>query len=373
MKRIQYDAVKADLQKKITLIVGPRQAGKTWLSKSIGQTIESTVYLNYDQAAHRKIIKNQSWLPTTQLLILDELHKLPDWKNYIKGLYDTKPENMKIIVTGSARLDIMNHLGDALAGRYYKHRLLPFSLAELKQLNTPSNIETLITRSGFPEPLFAQNDLEAERWRLQYVDSILTTDVFDIEIVKNLKALHLVFDLLRQRAGSPISYQSIAEDVNVSLNTVKKYIQILEALYIIFRITPYSKNIARSLLKEPKIYFFDTALVRGDNGAKLENLVAVSLLKHSCALEDYQAKPYSLHYLRTKDGKEVDFALALNKEITEMIEVKFSNDKLSPSLLYFHKKYQIPAVQLVQHLQTEQIKQNCKILNAQTYLENLYL
>jgi predicted AAA+ superfamily ATPase len=86
--------------------------------------------------------------------------------------------------------------------------------------------------------------------------------------------------LLRTKVGSPISYQAIAEDVAISPSTVKKYIDILEALYIVFRVTPFAKNIARSLLKKPKIYFFDTSLVKADAGVQFEYLVAVCLLKH---------------------------------------------------------------------------------------------
>src|SRR3972149_7285826 len=108
MKRFQKQAILDDLQKKMVLIVGPRQAGKTWLAKDIALSFKNSVYLNYDQILDREIINAQSWLPTTDLLILDELHKMEGWKNYFKGVYDTKPELMRILVTGSARLDIYN-------------------------------------------------------------------------------------------------------------------------------------------------------------------------------------------------------------------------------------------------------------------------
>ena len=118
----------------------------------------------------------------------------------------------------------------------------------------------------------------------------MSTDVFEIEVIKNLKSLQLVFDLLRERVGSPVSYKSIADDVAISPTTVKKYIQILESLYIIFIVTPFSNNIARSLLKEPKIYIFDNCLVTASAGARLENLVANGLLKSIYARNDYLAQ-----------------------------------------------------------------------------------
>ena len=128
MIRAQKNIILNDLEKKIVLLVGPRQSGKTWLAKDIAKSFKNSLYLNYDQIKDRKIIHDQSWLDNTDLLIFDELHKMDDWKNYIKGVFDTQPESMSILVTGSARLDIYDHVGDSLAGRYFRHRLLPLSL-----------------------------------------------------------------------------------------------------------------------------------------------------------------------------------------------------------------------------------------------------
>ena len=373
MERIQKKMILKDLEKKMVLIVGPRQAGKTWLAKAIAKEFSNSMYLNYDQSLDREIIEAQSWLQTTDLLILDELHKMDNWKNYLKGVYDTKPDSMKILVTGSARLDVYDQLGDSLAGRYFRHRLMPLSLAELAQLEKPIKIDRLLERGGFPEPYLVENIVEANRWRLQYINSMLSTDIFEIDKIYNTKAMRLVFDLLRSRVGTPISYQSLAEDVAVSPTTIKKYIQVLEALFIVFRVTPYSKNIARSLLKEPKLYFFDTGLVQGDEGAKLENLVAISLLKHVYALTDYQAKEYTLHYLRTKDGLEVDFALAYKEKIESIIEVKLSDDVPSRALNIFYEKYKYPAIQVVKLLRHEYEKNGIKILNVEKFLAGLFL
>lgn len=371
MLRIQKPYILKDLEKKLVFLVGPRQVGKTWLAKNIATEFNNSIYLNYDKVSDRKIMHAESWLESTELLILDELHKMENWKNYIKGVYDTKPDTLRILVTGSSRLDIFEQMGDSLAGRYYKHRLLPFSLSELRQSGATVDINNLLLFGGFPEPYLSGDTLEAERWRLQYTHSLLSTDVFEFDQVSNLKAMRLIFELLRARVGSPVSYQSLSEDVAVSPTTVKKYIQILEALYIIFRVTPYSKNIARSLIKEPKIYFFDTGLVQGGEGAKLENFVAVSLLKHTCAKTDIFAEEYFLHYLRTKDGQEVDFALVKDDIVTQMIEVKLSDKELSRPLKAFHEKYQYPAIQLVKNLSNEYKNGEISILNAQKFLSQL--
>lgn len=373
MERAQKNAILRDLEKKMVLIAGPRQAGKTTLAKSIAKEFPSSVYLNYDRAEDRKILREEAWLSSANLLIFDEIHKMPKWKNYLKGVYDTKPKNQKILVTGSARLEIFNRVGDSLAGRYFLHHLMPLSPAECEKMGVKYTINRFLERGGFPEPFLAENLIDANRWRLQYVDSLLRTDVLDFENIQNINAIRLVFELLREKVGSPVSYTSLAEDAAISPNTVKKYIQILEALYIVFRITPFSNNIARSLLKEPKIYFFDTGLVKGDEGAIFENFMATCLLKHVLAKVDYQAEEYVLHYLRTKEKHEVDFALVRQKRVETLIEVKLSNHSINPALLYFHEKYHHPALQIVKELKHERKEKDIQILRADSFLKSLYL
>ncbi len=373
MERYQKKAILADLHKKMVLLAGPRQAGKTTLAKSIATEFSSSLYLNFDSATDRKIVHETSWLPSTELLIFDEIHKMKDWKNYLKGVFDTKSPHQKILVTGSARLEVFNQVGDSLAGRYFLHRLMPLSPAECAKVGVDYPLERFLERGGFPEPFLSDTLVDANRWRLQYTDSLLREDVLNFEEIHNLKAIRLVFELLREKVCSPISYSSIAEDVAISPSTVKKYIQILEALFVIFRVTPYSRNIARSLLKEPKIYFFDTGLVKGDEGARIENMVAGSLLKHVYGKIDYLAENYALHYLQTKDRQEVDFVLVQDDVIKEMIEVKKSDASLSKGIDYFHKKYSYSACQIVKDLKHEKVTEGVPILRMDRYLKNLFL
>lgn len=371
MERAQKNAILRDLHKKMVLLAGPRQAGKTTLAKAIAQNFSTSIYLTYDRLEDRKILQKEEWLPSTELIILDEIHKMPEWKNYLKGIYDTKLPHQKLLITGSARLEIFHQVGDSLAGRYFLHRLLPLSPAECEQVKAPYSIHHFLERGGFPEPFLAENPIDAARWRLQYVDSLLREDVLNFENIQNLNAIRLVFEMLRSKVGSPISYTSIAEDVAIAPNTVKKYIQILEALYIVFRVTPFSQNIARSLLKEPKIYFFDNGLVKGDAGVQFENFVATCLLKHTFFQKDIQAKSYALHYLQTKERQEVDFALVHDLSIEKIIEVKTSDPDIHPGLRYFHEKYQLPAFQIVQDLKRERKIGEIQIVSAINFLKAL--
>ena len=205
MKRAQQDIIVKDLARKMVFITGPRQVGKTSLALAISDGFEKSLYLNYDNFSHRDIIHKADWIPDTQLLILDELHKMEGWKNYLKGIYDTRPPYQQILVTGSARLDAFRQSGDSLAGRFFRHRLNPLSMSEIPD-STDKDLALLLERGGFPEPFLAESVDDANRWRLQYVDGLIRTDILDFERIHDFRAIQLVFELLRRRVGSPVSY-----------------------------------------------------------------------------------------------------------------------------------------------------------------------
>lgn len=375
MKRVQESAILKDLEKKMVFLCGPRQVGKTWLAKKICDNFKRPIYLNYDRLEDREIINKENWPKNTDLIVLDEIHKKSDWKNYVKGIFDTRDPILRILVTGSSRLEMFRQVGDSLAGRFFRHRMLPLSLTEIARNGEPGvvDLEKIMARGGFPEPLLASDPIDADRWRMQYIDGLIRTDVLDFDRIHDFRAIQLVLEMLRRRVGSPVSCLSIAQDAQISPVTVKKYIDIFEGLYIIFRVTPFSKNIARSLLKEPKIYFHDTGMVIGDEGARFENLVATSLLKHVYGLVDYKAEPWQLQYIRTKDGDEVDFCLTQNNTAELMIETKVRFKDVPSTLVRYNDKYKIPATLLVKDLKREQDLNGVSVRSAQRFLSELYL
>ncbi|OGQ07830.1 MAG: hypothetical protein A3G32_03145 [Deltaproteobacteria bacterium RIFCSPLOWO2_12_FULL_40_28] len=359
-----------DLTKKMVFLTGPRQVGKTWLALDISKDFKKPTYLSFDNPDHRQVLKGREWLPDTDLLVLDEIHKMRGWKNYLKGVYDTKPESLSILVTGSARLETFRQAGDSLAGRFFVHHLMPFCLNELPN-STLEDQQKLIECGGFPEPFLAPNQEEASRWQSLYFDSLMREEIFEFQRIFELKAIRLILERLQRNVGSPVSYQSLAEDVQISPQTVKRYIQILEDLYIIFRVIPYSQNIARSLLKEPKIYFYNTGFVVGDIGAHLENFVAVSLLTHLFEKSDLLGDKTQLANLRTKEKKEVDFCLVVGNKIKELIECKLTDDQLAPSLRYFCNKYHLKGTQLVKTPRIEKQVESIQIRASFHYLKGL--
>ena len=369
MERQIQRAIEDDLKLKMVFISGPRQAGKTWLAKKILAKYPKSRYLNWDNSIDRDVILNQGWSVATDLLVLDEIYKMPQWKGDLKGVWDTRPGGLKLLVTGSARLETFRQSGDSLAGRYFHHRLLPLCPAETARFGVKTDLERYMARGGFPEPFLAAKDADAQRWRRQYLDGLIREDILSFENITQLKAMNLLVELLRERMASPVSYQGLSEDLGVAPNTVRRYIEILEALYIVFRVYPHHRSIARALVQQPKVYFFDAPLVKGDRGAVLENLVALSVYRELCFLEDQDGIGRSLRYLRTKEGREVDFVAVKDERPTLMIEVKYAERRVSEQLRYFHERYACPGVQLVADMRAEDESGSIKLRRAADWLE----
>jgi predicted AAA+ superfamily ATPase len=357
----------------MVLITGPRQVGKTHLAKEIMKKYQHPAYFNFDDIDDMKTIKDRSWFQGTDLIVLDEIHKMKDWKTFLKGTYDTRKEQHHFLVTGSARLDTFRQTGESLAGRYFSYRLNPLSVKELEETLPPYEALSLLNKlGGFPEPFLSGSETLAQRWRKQYHDDLVREDILDFSRITEINSIKNLQTMLRRRVGNPISYSSLAQDLQIAPNTVRKYLDILESLHIIFLVRPFHKNIARAILKEPKIYFFDTGFVEGNEGVKLENSVAVCLLKHAQFIQDTEGLEAGLFYIRTKEQREIDFALGDGKGLKTLIEVKLSDHQESPHLRYFKERNPtLEAVQLVHNLHNEQTKNGISVVRAGEWLKTL--
>ena len=340
MKRYLEPFIYQDLLKKMVWIGGPRQVGKTTLSDALCEDFfPQGVYFNWDSDEDRRAILKKAWLKTSPLIIFDELHKFPRWKNWIKGVYDAREPNQHYLVTGSARMDVYKRGGDSLMGRYHYWRLHPLTLDELPEgMACEEGFQRLIQLGGFPEPFLGADEREARRWRRERFDKILREDVRDLESIRSIQTLSLFVDALRERVGGMITMSNIAEDLQISPKTAKNWLDLIEKMYLCFAIYPYTHRIPRALQKPPKVFFYDNADVIGDNGARLENLVATTLLKRLHFLEDYYGYRCSLHYVRDKEKREVDFLTCVDGELVDLIEVKWSNTDVSSSLKYYAEK-----------------------------------
>lgn len=361
------ESIKSDLKTKIVLLTGPRQVGKTTLSKNLISPYE---YINYDIPEDRILVHERSWKKSTNLVIFDEIHKMKNWKSFLKGIYDDSTKKVPILVTGSARLEVSKKMGDSLAGRFFSYRLHPFDIKELAGIEPPETVfQTLMKVGGFPEPYSSGSEKFYRRWKRSHLDIILRQDLIDLENVRDIIKIETLIELLKTRVGSPVSYSSLARDLEKDPGTIKRWLDLLESLYVIFKVTPYHKNIARAILKEPKYYFYDIALVENE-GARLENLVACALLKELHRIEDLEGYGTVLHYLRTKDGKELDFLVVVNKKPKCILEVKLSDDSPSSSFMHFTAYFPgVPRIQLVGVLPREkEFDFGLKIVRAGSWL-----
>jgi predicted AAA+ superfamily ATPase len=369
MQRYLDELITADLERKMVFVTGPRQVGKTTLSQALVAKLGGQS-LNYDVPEDRAILLNQRWNARAPLLVFDEIHKMPGWKAWLKGVYDGKPPQQQILVTGSARLDTFRAGGESLAGRFAAWRLHPVSVREWQAHQTlvggdasaDAALAHLLNRGGFPEPCLESagpdGDTQAERWRRQYFDGVVRDDVLEFSRVKEVQGIRLFAQLLRQRVGSPISLASMGRDLGLSPATLRRYLEILEALYIVFVVRPWHHNIARATLQAPKVYFFDTGLVGSSTGGtpeadglRFENLVACHLLKQVQWLTDAKGREAGLHYIRTKDGAEVDFAISDGMQLTHLVECKLADARPCRALLRFAGEHpQAKAVQLLRDL-----------------------
>lgn len=372
MERYLKKALANDLNKKIVLLTGPRQVGKTTLSKSLLQDFD---YLNYDNPKDRKRIQKNDIDFNTRALVLDELHKMRQWKKWLKGFYDTRTSNLPILVTGSARMDTYKKVGDSLAGRYFQFRLYPLDIKELRQIageDPQHSMENLLKLSGFPEPYLSQDPKFYKRWRSTHLDIILRQDLLETEAIKSIKSVELLTELMTERAGSLLSYNSLREDLATDDKTIKRWFEALENSYVLFKITPYSKKINRAISKAPKYYFFDLPRVANE-GARFENLVALAIQKEIAFRKDTQGEDYSLHFLRDKNKHEVDFLICHEKRPILMIEAKLSDNNLDNSFHNFEKGLgNVPKIILVKKLDRSFTqKDGTRVTKASDWLSKL--
>lgn len=331
-KRYLSNQILKDIQKKMVFLGGPRQVGKTTLSVNL---FSKKSYLNWDDADDREKILNYE-LPSENTWIFDEIHKYKKWRNYIKGLYD-KNKHQQILVTGSARLDLYRYGGDSLQGRYHFLRLHPFSYDELNSTSF-KDFESLFQLGGFPEPFFGSDKTESKRWSKEYRSRILRDDMSSVESIHDLGTAELVLLRLPELVGSPLSINGIAEDVQTSFKTIKKWLDIFERFYAIYRLSPFGSPKIKALKKEQKHYHYDWTLIK-EPGYRFENMIGNHLLKKVHFLEDTQGREIELRYFRDSEQREVDFVIIEDKKPKVFIECKYSETQVSPNLKYLKKKF----------------------------------
>ena len=387
-QRLYYRTIWDELSstKNMVFLAGPRQSGKTTLSKMISENYANSLYFNWDIYEDRKIfLSNPIFFEQVQridnslpLIILDEIHKYKEWKNYLKGVYDRYNNQYKFLVSGSGRLDIYQKGGDSLAGRYFLFHLWPFTIGEICHeksrliddfLENPLNItvqyslqydeiwDQISQLSGFPEPFLSSQKAAWRRWSRIYSQQLIGEDIRNFTQIKSITDLENLYLLLPDKVGSALSITSLSQDLQVSYNSVNQWISLFERFYILFTIRPWTKKVSRAIHKERKIYILDVPRIKNP-GARFENMAAIELYRAITCWNDMGYGFFSLHYIKNKEKQEVDFLIANDNEPILLIETKLSDTKPSRSLINFQNQLNIPAVQLIQSGKSFQVLSN---------------
>jgi predicted AAA+ superfamily ATPase len=350
-RRYLEEAIRADAlaDGKMAFISGPRQVGKTTLGRFLLQTRENE--FTWDDQRFRRVWVRDPLGSVSDRgpgpILLDEIHKDRRWKGRLKGLYDLRGKEVQIVVTGSARLDYFRRGGDSLLGRYLPYRLHPFSVGEKERPPEPEEIlgsvdvvfpvADVMTLGTFPEPLLGGSKRKAARWSRLCLERLMNEDLRDFRAIRDVEALRVLTDLLPERVGSLLSVNSLREDVGVAYATVRDWVGVLQALYHCFLIRPFAHRLRRVLTAGPKLYLFDLLQV-GSPAARRENLVALHLLKACHYWTDVALGEFDLKFLRTKDGKEVDFLLTRDRRPWMLVECKSGQTSPAPALVHFAHK-----------------------------------
>jgi uncharacterized protein len=371
---------------KMIFLSGPRQVGKTFLVKQkLSELKNEALYFNWDDPVVRRTYnKNPHFLKAllaqahgkSPLVAFDEIHKHANWKNILKGLHDIHAGEAQIMVTGSARLDFFKSSGDSLVGRYFSFKLLPLGFAEAMQdlgystdepeLFINPEKERFLSRlpgdeggrprkeafeqwlrfGGFPEPFLRAKDRFSLRWRRDYRSLLTTEDLRDMTRIHDVKGIEQLMFVLPEKIASPLSVNSLREDLQVNHRTISNWLEAFKKIYLVFSIMPWARSIAKAITKESKYYFYDWTMVP-EPGARFENAVAVSLVRCVNRWNELGLGEFDVRYIRNLRKQEVDFVVINGNKPCALFEAKLSDGALSDAGNSFADVLKVPYYHVV--------------------------
>lgn len=394
--------------RQMRFVVGPRQTGKTRLAREFLNEVGcDKLYYNWDKRDIRQAYRKEAHFFATDLynvtasnrskpwICFDEIHKMPRWKNILKDFFDSFEDKSRFIVTGSARLDLLKYTGESLLGRYFTFRLFPLRLVEVegkmgafnksplepfqfvnaclsRQNNARGGFEQLLKLGGFPEPFISGLDEFVTKWRHDYCNNFIKEDLRDLTHIAEIENTLQLIDILPSKVGSPLSVNSLREDMEVSHTAVRNWLRALKLTHVIFFLRPYTKRISRSIKKESKCYLFDWGRVDA-LPARFENYVAVELKGLTSIMTDAGWGEFELLYIRTKDGKETDFLITHDNKPWLLLEAKLSEEGVEAHHINNARQLgNIPFLQLTQRSGIlKVIEDKYFVVSADRFLGNL--
>ncbi|MCK9438922.1 MAG: ATP-binding protein [Patescibacteria group bacterium] len=351
--------------KQILILLGSRQVGKTTIIKKLfpdsnyflvdNEPIKK-IFESYDIEAYKTIINKRY-----KNIIIDEIHLLSDPGRAAKIIYD-QLNDFNLIITGSSSFHIKNKTSESLAGRKIDYNIYPLTFSEYlcqketetdlnfnifnKIINSKNNLsnnsykfdienilENILIYGQYP---YAINYPADKKYILNFVDSLIFKDILELNLIENKSLAKNLLKLLALQIGNLINYSELALNLKADQRTIKRYIEIFEQSFILFRLYPYSKNKRDEISKAPKIYFYDTGLrnaiinnfssidLRPDKGALFENFIIAEMIKQNSYLD----KIFNFYYWRTKQGSEIDLVLEGDNKLFG-VEIKYIKNRVN--------------------------------------------
>jgi uncharacterized protein len=357
---------------KIVIIYGPRQVGKTTLVKHILATQqEPTLHINADLDGYidifssRDLQKMKGFIGQNRILFIDEAQRIPNIGINLKILHDEMPE-LKIIVTGSSSFDLANKINEPLTGRTWTYQLFPISQLELKPITTSfeltRQLESFLLYGSYPG-IMNQTAIKDKVKQLGELSrGYLYKDVLELTDIKHSLKIQKLLQLLALQTGSEVSYNELGNALQMSKDTVMKYIDLLEKSFVLFRLSGFSSNLRKEVTKMNKIYFYDNGIrnalinnfnpldVRNDVGQLWENFILSERLKRN----QYKEHWVSPHFWRTHTGAEIDY-------------IENGNGQLSA----FECKYTSKSSKIPKSWQENYPEATFEVINRENYLDFL--
>lgn len=337
-RTIQKELQQSANEYPVVTLIGPRQAGKTTLART---TFPQYGYCNLENPDLRRLAQddpNALFAKFSGPTVFDEIQRVPEILSYIQVRVDEDPRKGLYILTGSHQLKLHQSITQSLAGRTAVLKLMPLSMEELNHYGISQNWHQFLLNGFLPR--IHNDNLNPTRAYRNYYETYVERDVRELIHLKELSSFEKFLRLLAGRCGQVINLSSLANDVGVSSNTLKSWLSVLEASFIIFKLQPYFENFGKRVIKSPKIYFTDTGLlcyllgIENLNqlerdpliGNLFENLVVTEAIKSRYN----QGLDHHLFYYRTTKGEEVDLLYQQGRDLVP-IEIKSS--------MTFHRRF----------------------------------
>jgi len=341
-------------KRKIIILLGARQVGKTTLINQIADKLKlSTLFLNCDEPEPRNLLTNtngqklKQLIGTSKLILIDEAQRVKNIGLTLKLIVDNIAD-VQVIVTGSSSLEIANEINEPLTGRKYEYTVFPFSTNELvvntNYLNEKQLLEQRLIYGHYPDVV--NNPSEAKEILMNIVNSYLYKDLLAYNDVRKSSQLEKLVEALALQVGNEVSYSELSQILQTNTHTVERYIDLLEQSFVVFRLRAFSGNVRNEIKKSRKIYFYDNGIrnaiiqnfnslnLRQDVGALWENFFVSERMKFNHYNRNF-AKSY---FWRSFQQQEVDLIEVENTEITAF-EMKWNKNKKTKIPLTFSNAY----------------------------------